>query len=284
MYILVRYGEIALKSPSVRRQMEQRLVRNISRALKRHSVKATVRRSYGRLLVTSSSNALPILQHVFGVVSVSPAVRCPATLDAIPAAALKLAKKHRFRTFAVKAKRVGTHPFTSQDINVQVGDAIRTTLKKKVDLGSPDLTLWIEVRDRQAFLYTEKLPGQGGLPLGSQGTVAALLDNADDLLAAWFLMRRGCSVIPVTTKPRLVSQLEAWAFHPLKPLTLEQALRKGALGIVTGAFKKTDPLLSSTVPTYTPLLGVLPPEQKRFSRALRDWYETTRGSKRRTKH
>ena len=251
MLYLIRYGEIALKSKPVRARMESALVRNISRALKSAGLKATIKRTFGRLFVEAPEAAEPLLGRVFGIVSFSPAQTCAATIPAITKTALVRLRHIPFKTFAVKTRRVGTHPFRSQDVNEQVGEAIRTELKKKVDLSKPDLTVWIEVRDKQAYLYLEKLPGQGGFPQGTQGPVACFLNTKNDLLAAWLFLKKGCHLILVDPKPEFAAVLESWAFRSLSQVsTLEDAVKKGALGIVTSRF------VTHELPVYDPLLGL----------------------------
>jgi len=91
--------------------------------------------------------------------------------------------------------RVGTHPYTSQDVAVQIGSDILQSTHAKVDLNTPDLQLFIEIRGKNSFLFTEKIKGTGGLPMGTQGRVLALVSKPSSLLAAWFLMRRGCDCV-----------------------------------------------------------------------------------------
>ena len=65
-----------------------------------------------------------------------------------------------------------------------------------VDLSNPDLEIFIEVRDNDTYIYHEKIPGPGGLPLGTQGKVVVLLSSGiDSPVAAYLMMKRGCQVI-----------------------------------------------------------------------------------------
>ena len=75
---------------------------------------------------------------------------------------------HRFETFEVRARRART-PFTptSQQVNEVVGDAIRTGLGKRVDLSNPDVSVRIEIVHDHAYISALKLPGPGGLPVGT---------------------------------------------------------------------------------------------------------------------
>jgi len=104
------------------------------------------------------------------------------------------------KSFAIRSTRVGTHTFSSQQVAIQIGNDIVKATHAKVDLTHPDVTLFIEIRDKKSFLFTEKIKGVGGLPLGTQGKILALVENPFSFLAAWYLMRRGCNVLIVKTK------------------------------------------------------------------------------------
>jgi thiamine biosynthesis protein ThiI len=258
---LIRYGEIGLKSAPVRRRMERALARNIRAALQKNKIKSRVTISYSRLfLETSSPKAVAILKNTFGIVSFSPVIACPAGMEEIKSLAISLARKRKFRTFAVKARRTGTHPFTSREINEAVGEAIRKSLKKKVNLSKPDLTLHIEVRDSRAYLYTRKIPGLGGFPLGTQGKIPALIENREDLLAAWLFMRRGCEIIPLTDKKRFLKILEKWSFRKLRPL---KKMPEKSPGLVT-----TKKITIPGIPVYNPLLGLDEKEIKKMLKLI----------------
>ena len=231
MLILIRYGEIALKSRPVRRRMEQLLARNIRLALEKRSISGAVSVSYGRLfLETPSPEAAEALKKVFGIVSFSECKTCPATMEAITKLALEISRNFRFKTFAVNARRVGTHTFTSREINEKVGAAIADTLKKKVNLTSPELTVSIDVRDKKAYLHTGKIQGPGGLPVGSQGKALSLVPNKQGVSSSILAMKRGCLPVLVFTKESLLKHkkdIEEWSPVPLRHyFSLDDAAEK----------------------------------------------------------
>ena len=113
-------------------------------------------------------------------------------------------------SFALKVKRIGTHEYTSQDVAIKIGDDIRNATKAHVDLTHPDFKLFIEIRDDYAYIFTEKIQGTGGLPLGTQGNVIVLFENAKSLLAAWYLMKRGCNVIFITNNKQNIVPLKSF--------------------------------------------------------------------------
>jgi thiamine biosynthesis protein ThiI len=103
------------------------------------------------------------------------------------------------RAFAIKARRSATdHPEPSVEIARRVGERVRLDTGLKVDLTDPDVTCHIDVVHDQAFVYARKVPGPGGLPVGSAGRVVALLSaGIDSPVAAWRIIRRGAVVVGV---------------------------------------------------------------------------------------
>jgi thiamine biosynthesis protein ThiI len=118
-------------------------------------------------------------------------------LTSIVETGVRLAKDTigRNETFAVRARRAWPHPFSSKDIEEKLGEAILKELKErrvKVNLRNPDKTIYVEVREKKAFLSDCISKGYGGLPISSQGKVIALLSGGvDSAVAAWLMMKRG---------------------------------------------------------------------------------------------
>jgi len=202
--VIVRYGaEIGVKSPRTRASYDKLLIKNIKAKLKAEGLSLEgVERRYGRIYLKTPTprEVAQALSKVFGISSTSPAISCKADLDAISDVALKLAEERRGRgvKFAVRCRRVGEHPFTSMDVARYVGSKILEAMKCmewRVDLDEPDFAVNIEIRDEEAFLFTEVVKGVGGLPLGSQGRVLCLLSSGiDSPVAAWLMMKRGCPI------------------------------------------------------------------------------------------
>jgi tRNA uracil 4-sulfurtransferase len=203
--IILRYGELSLKSTYVRKYFETMLVRNIKNAFSKEKIPVAVHSMRGRIFLTTPdiSNSLTILPRIFGIVSFSPAVQTTSNIQDISSTALQLTKNvlDMQKSFAIRVTRVGTHPFSSQDVAVHIGNDIVQNTHAQVDLSTPDFELFIEIREQNAFVFTEKIKGVGGLPQGTQGTVLALIKKPSSLLAAWYLMRRGCYIIFVITNP-----------------------------------------------------------------------------------
>jgi len=203
--VLVAYGEISLKSPPVRRRLERILARQIASTLRRRGLgEHRVYGGYGRLYVEDAGREeAEAVAEVFGVVSAMPAHKTSAELDAIIDLAVRVAEESigDGESFAVRPKVVGEHPYTSSDVAIRVGDAVLQRLSRRgvyVDLDNPTVTLYIEVRDRDAYIYTEVIEGFGGLPYGTQGRLVSLLSGGiDSPVAMWMMMKRGVEVYPL---------------------------------------------------------------------------------------
>jgi thiamine biosynthesis protein ThiI len=198
--IIVRYGELALKSEKVRGRFERRLIGNIELSLR--GLKYRIRRERGRIFVdTSSAKALDKFTNVPGIVSVSIASKTNAALDAISKAAVDIAKRTlgKSQTFAVRASRIGVHDFSSKEVNEVVGSAVLKAVHgSKVNLSHPDRTIFVEIRGSDAYIFAEKRAGVGGLPVGTQGKVVTLLSHGiDGPIATYLMMKRGCIVFPI---------------------------------------------------------------------------------------
>ncbi len=197
--LLVRYGELALKSPPVRRQFEDRLKHNLLSALGRAGMSALLRADRGHLYleVADARAALPHVARVFGVVSVSPVVVLPADVESVAREVVEriVPGIPEGTRFAVRARRTGTHPFTSQQLAARVGEAVleaSPSRSLRVDLSHPQFEIELEVRANRTYLSTERFAGPGGLPLGVAGRVGAYVDGVRGALGAYLLMKRGC--------------------------------------------------------------------------------------------
>lgn len=220
--ILVRYGELALKSPYVRKIFESTLATNIRNALASYHISCHLHKDRDRMYVRTDAitPALDALSRVFGITSFSPAFETEATLDHIGTLAQKITshKLSKDTSFSLRVTRTGTHPFSSQDAAVTIGNVLRRKTTAIVNLTSPDVIIFIEIRNDKAYLFFERRSGTGGMPLETQGTVLALIDDAYSLLAVWYLMRRGCHVLVFTTKEIMIKQstsfLDYWFQKP----------------------------------------------------------------------
>jgi tRNA uracil 4-sulfurtransferase len=193
--VLVRYGEITLKDSWTRQNWERILAGNMAFSLHGAGIEHRMERGEGRIFVhTSDARASEIAARVFGVVSTSPARTVASDLAEISRAAVELACEVMPVTFAIRPRRSGVS-FSSEQIGRVVGEAVRTAAGSSVDLDSPQLEIFVEARKNRAFIFTNVVKGVGGLPLGSQGNMLALISGGiDSPVAAWMMMKRGCPV------------------------------------------------------------------------------------------
>ena len=199
--IIIRYGEIGLKKNITRRNFENTLVKNIKNALKKQNIDFEIKSKRARIYIISNQidECSKILEKIFGIVSFSTAYKTKADKKSLEKTTLEIIKNKisKNTSFALKVNRTGKHNFTSQDIAVFLGSIIQNKTKAPVNLSKPDIMIFIEIIDDESFLFFEKIPGAGGLPLGTQGNVLVHIDSKEAILASWFLMHRGC--IPVYT-------------------------------------------------------------------------------------
>jgi thiamine biosynthesis protein ThiI len=162
-----------------------------------------VRKSQGRLVCRPVEGIDPVkvadkLRHIPGIVNFSFGYSAPKDIAALESRAVKLLASCDFVSFGVKTKRADkSYPLKSEEISRKVGAAILRSLEgKRVDLGTPDLWLHIELTGKEATLFTEKITGPGGLPVGTSGRVMVSLSGGlDSPVAAYMMMKRGCRAV-----------------------------------------------------------------------------------------
>jgi len=193
--VLVRYGEVTLKDAWTRASWERILQANIAQALRDAGIEHTVSRDRGRIFIhTPDPRAAAITAHVFGVVSTSPAYSTNPDLETISQVAVELARSFNPSSFAIRPRRSGGS-ISSDALGVEVGQAVKDATGARVDLGRPEMEIFIEARPDKVLLFKEVIKGVGGLPLGSQSRMLVLISGGiDSPVAAWMMMRRGCPV------------------------------------------------------------------------------------------
>jgi len=229
--VLVRYAEIGLKGKN-RRDFEHQLMANIQTKL--GLAKSNLKLENKQIIVSlTNKSKLNQLKQVFGIAWFAPVQACPSQLPAISKLAGKIAKAEikSTHTFAVRASRADKQlSFTSQDIAKKVGEVVRKLTKAKVDLSRPDKTIYISASKTQTYIFAQKLPGPGGLPVGSSGKVLSLISGGFDSIAASYLLaKRGASVdflhFHVFPEAAKVMQTKIKAItHQLSAVTLSQQL------------------------------------------------------------
>ena len=200
--LLIRYAEIGLKSAPVRRRFENQLKDNILTMLMEDGVEALVTKRGARYYVeaTDTEAAVRSVRKVFGVASISVAEVCSSKMEDMCAVAAEYSKGRlsEGQSFAVKARREGSQGYSSMDVGREVGAAIvlaNEHLGVEVDLTTPDVVFYVEVRDNQAYIFQDYIRCHAGLPVGSQGKVVAHVEDDRGLVSAWLMMKRGCRVM-----------------------------------------------------------------------------------------
>jgi thiamine biosynthesis protein ThiI len=195
--VIAHYQEIALKGKN-RPWFLQRLVRNLRELLADLDVRE-VRTPMGRLeIVFDREEAWPALRerlaHAFGLANFSLARRAPLDVDAIADCVIGHLPCETVPSFRIAVRRADKRfPATSPEIERIIGRRVQEARGWKVDLSHPAFVIWVEIVPGEAFFHFGKLPGAGGLPVGTSGRVAVLLSGGiDSPVAAWRMIRRGC--------------------------------------------------------------------------------------------
>ena len=220
---LIKYAEIALKGKN-RYLFENALVDQIRRAIRDVEGDLRVRKEQGRIYVECHSDAydyeecLQALQRVFGIVGICPVVILEDQgFDQLTQDVLRYMESFypdESLTFKVNARRARkAYPLQSMEINARLGEAILDAFPKtKVDVHHPKLLLNVEVREK-IYVYSQEIPGLGGMPAGCNGKAMLLLSGGiDSPVAGYMISRRGVSI-------------EAVYFHA-PPYTSERAKQK----------------------------------------------------------
>lgn len=196
---LLRYQELALKGKN-RPWFQRHLVQHLRKALAGLGVRE-VRAPMGRIELVLKPDASVDevrhrLQYVFGLANYSVATRVAPDYDAIESGVLRDLPDTTPASFRVKVRRADKRfPLRSPAIEQAIGARIVVERGWTVDLGHPALTIGVEIVPGEAFYYFGKEPGAGGLPGGTGGRLVALMSGGiDSPVAAWRMMRRGCTV------------------------------------------------------------------------------------------
>lgn len=219
---LIKYGEIGIKGKN-RYLFEDALVRQIRFALKDVDGSFYVHKAQGRVYVDCEGaydyeETVESLKRVFGIVGICPVVRLEdqgfEQLKKDVAAYIDDVYENKIFSFKVEARRSRKqYPMTSMEMNCSLGEVILDTFPEtKVDVHHPDVRLNVEVRE-EIYLYSDIIPGPGGMPVGTNGSAMLLLSGGiDSPVAGYMVSKRGV-------------ELEATYFHA-PPYTSERAKEK----------------------------------------------------------
>ena len=264
--LLIRYCEIGLKSTPVRRRFENILRDNMLTMLAADGIEAIVTFADARFFVETDDiqGCVNSVKKVFGIASLSVVEECTSDMDDIcrTAAEYSVGRISEGQSFAVKARREGTHPYTSMDVGREAGSAIfirNEGLGVKVDLTNPEKVFYIEVRNNKAYIFDSYITCPGGLPLGSQGRVFAEIDDRRGTVSAWMMMKRGCRVMVRGDNDIDLLRDYDPTLRSVTDEDIENGTVKEILGMVKGtSLEELDSVDVSKydVPVYFPTIGM----------------------------
>ena len=200
---LLKLGEVVLKGQN-RQSFEDKLLANVRRRVKNcGSFQCSLRQS--TIYVEPQGEdcdmeaAWDACRQVFGIAAVARAVPCEKTVDAIvEAARTYLADAFAVaKSFKVESKRADKmFPMNSIQLSQAVGgDLAELFPHVAVDVHTPDLTVFVEIREKYAYVHTPSVPGAGGLPIGMGGRAVSLLSGGiDSPVASWMIAKRGIAL------------------------------------------------------------------------------------------
>ncbi|RAY13098.1 tRNA 4-thiouridine(8) synthase ThiI [Actinomadura craniellae] len=198
--VLLKLGELVLKGKN--RELFERRLQNNLRAAVRDIARVEIARRYGVMVLRSEGADVATIDRlvrratdVMGIVRAHRAWRVNKDVDGVVQAALDL-MAGRSGSFAVRARRRDKRfPLTSTELDRLVGQRIVDAYGLQVRLAAPDHTVSIEVDRDEAFVFTDGVAGQGGLPVGMSGRALVLMSGGiDSPVAAYRMMRRGLRV------------------------------------------------------------------------------------------
>ncbi|MCI8321417.1 MAG: tRNA 4-thiouridine(8) synthase ThiI [Dorea sp.] len=219
---LLKYGEIGIKGKN-RYLFEDALVRQVRYALKDVPGEFKVYKKQARIYVDCDGEydyeeAAQQLKKVFGLVGICPVVRLTDKgfdeLKKDVVSYMDEMYEDKAFTFKVESRRSRkTYPKNSMEISRDLGEAILEAFPEiRVDVHHPDVTVNIEVRD-EVYVYSQIIPGAGGMPVGTNGKAMLLLSGGiDSPVAGYMVSKRGVGI-------------EATYFHA-PPYTSERAKQK----------------------------------------------------------
>jgi thiamine biosynthesis protein ThiI len=165
-----------------------------------------IEKDAGRIIIRGMRDADAAAQRcarVFGVAFAAPAVSLSASMESVLKAIVQLARAALGpgQSFAIRTHRATASPLSRREIEINGGSEVLRALQQngvKVNLKTPDVTIFVDLVGDRAYVYHQRFLGPGGLPLSSQWRMLAVLDSGPlSVLAAYAMMRRGCLVEPL---------------------------------------------------------------------------------------
>ena len=201
--ILCKYGEIALKGLN-KSTFESMMMKSIRRRLKKFG-EMKITKAQSTVYIEPLSEEIDVdevverLSKIFGIIKLCRSCVLEKSMDAILGDSIGYLREQleSARTFKVDAKRSDKKfPYKSPEICIELGGKILQEFPHlKVDVHDPDVTVMVEVRESNAYVYAGKLDGAGGIPVGSSGKALLLLSGGIDSPVAGYMMAKRGAVI-----------------------------------------------------------------------------------------
>ena len=193
--VMVRYGELSTKGKNIK-DFIKKLANNIKDSLKEFTeltYKVQHDHIYINLNGVEFEKVSEKLKLIPGIFSFSLVTSIAPDLDEIIKVGTEIAQKSSAKTFKVITKRADKlFPYHSDDINRRAAASVLQNTDLKVDVHNPELEIRITVRENEAFVYQESIPGLGGYPLGIAGKALMLISGGiDSPVASFLMMKRG---------------------------------------------------------------------------------------------
>ena len=198
---LIKYAEIGVKGKN-KYLFEEALAQQVKYALKRCEGEFKVTRTEGRIYVHALSEfdydeTVDNLKTVFGVSAICPVVAVSDEgFDELAKTVVDKVYPDKNMTFKVQARRARkNYSLNSMELNMELGAAVLDAYPEmKVDVHSPQMRLYVEIRER-IYIYSIEIPGPGGMPVGSNGKAMLLLSGGiDSPVAGYMIAKRGVKI------------------------------------------------------------------------------------------
>ena len=275
--IMIRYGELSTKGRN-RKDFIGRLNGNVTKALHEFN-NLTIRPKHDRMHIELNGNdayeVIARLKNVFGIQNFSPMVKVAKNMDDVHHAALALiqATADKNASFKVNTRR-SDHSFAldTNEMNLDLGGYLLKRMPTlHVQIKQPDVTLYVEVRKEGIFLTTEKIPGAGGMPVGSAGKGMLMLSGGiDSPVAGYYALKRGIDIEMVHFfSPPYTSDN---ALAKAKELTTKLVPYVGSITFIAVPFAEIQEEIKSKLPE-----SYLMTIQRRFMLRLADRIRAIRG-------
>lgn len=249
--IILHYAEIGTKGGN-RKAFEEKLARNVAGAVGQYGI-GGIRRETGRLSASLKKGAdLPAIMEglgrVPGLAWFAPALSLEPDFQAISDAVVTMASLHPDTTFRVTTHRsYKQFPMKSPEVNREIGAAVVEAMGRQVSLAHADITYGVQIDKNLAYVHWDRREGLGGLPVGTQGTLIALLSGGiDSPVAAEQMMLRGCCIHLVHFLNRSISTNRV--VKKIKALAEQLSLFHGPLNLTIVPFEELQREIVMVVP------------------------------------